>query len=75
MQLGLSLRDLGDQVGLSASYISDIERGNRTPTIETALAIGRALKQGDGEIAYFWVARHCGPKVLAALSETIRRQP
>jgi transcriptional regulator with XRE-family HTH domain len=43
VQLELTLRDLASQSGVSASAISDIERGAKSPTISTLDALARAL--------------------------------
>jgi transcriptional regulator with XRE-family HTH domain len=42
-QVGLTLRDLASQSGVSASMISDIERGAKSPTISTLDALAQAL--------------------------------
>ncbi len=42
-QLDLTLRDLASQSGVSASTISDIERGAKSPTISTLDALAQAL--------------------------------
>src|SRR5437667_9788052 len=42
-QLRLSLRDLATRSGVSASTISDIERGAKSPTISTLDALIQAL--------------------------------
>jgi transcriptional regulator with XRE-family HTH domain len=42
-QMGLSLRDLASLSGISASMISDIERGAKSPTISTLDTLARAL--------------------------------
>jgi transcriptional regulator with XRE-family HTH domain len=42
-QLGLTLRDLASQSGVSASMISDIERAAKSPTISTLAALAQAL--------------------------------
>jgi transcriptional regulator with XRE-family HTH domain len=42
-QLRLTLRDLASQSGVSASMISDIERGAKSPTISTLDALAQAL--------------------------------
>jgi transcriptional regulator with XRE-family HTH domain len=41
--LGLSQEELADRVGLSASYISLIEKGGRDPAVSTAEKIAAAL--------------------------------
>lgn len=42
-QLGLTLRGLAQQSGVSSSMISDIERGTKSPTISTLAALAQAL--------------------------------
>jgi transcriptional regulator with XRE-family HTH domain len=42
-QLGLTLRDLASRSGVSASTVSDIERGTKSPTITTLDALAQAL--------------------------------
>jgi transcriptional regulator with XRE-family HTH domain len=42
-QLGLTLRALAEQSGVSSSMISDIERGTKSPTISTLSALAEAL--------------------------------
>lgn len=39
----LSLRDLGEMAGMNASYLSQIERGERDPRPETVQRIAQAL--------------------------------
>lgn len=48
---GLTLVQLGQQAGLSASYLSQIERGVAMPSLPRLAAIARAL---DVEVAYFF---------------------
>jgi transcriptional regulator with XRE-family HTH domain len=48
---GLTLVQLGQRVGLSASYLSQIERGVAMPSLPRLAAIARAL---DVEVAYFF---------------------
>ena len=40
---GLTQEDLGDQVGLSGSYLSQIESGKREGTVKVYAALARAL--------------------------------
>jgi transcriptional regulator with XRE-family HTH domain len=42
-QLGLTLRDLASQSEVSASMISDVERGAKSPTVSTLDALAQAL--------------------------------
>ena len=39
----LSQEQLGDRCGLHRTYISDIELGNRNPTLQTAAKIAQSL--------------------------------
>ncbi len=48
---GLTLVQLGQQVGLSASYLSQIERGETTPSLSRLTTIAKAL---DVEVGYFF---------------------
>ena len=48
---GLTLAQLGQQVGLSASYLSQIERGLAMPSLSRLTAIASAL---DVEMGYFF---------------------
>lgn len=48
---GLTLVQLGQQVGLSASYLSQIERGVAMPSLPKLAAIARFL---DVEVAHFF---------------------
>jgi transcriptional regulator with XRE-family HTH domain len=41
---GWTLRDLADHTGLSVPYLSDIERGNTNPTLETLTTLAAALE-------------------------------
>jgi transcriptional regulator with XRE-family HTH domain len=42
--LGLSLRSLADRTGVSASFLSQVERGLVSPSIQTLTAVSRALE-------------------------------
>jgi len=42
-QRGLTLEDVAQRAGLTRSYLSKVERGLSTPSIESALAIAKAL--------------------------------
>jgi transcriptional regulator with XRE-family HTH domain len=50
VQARVSLRRVADELGLSAAYVSDIERGNRNPpTREIARTWARILGAGEDE--------------------------
>ena len=48
---GLSLRELGERIGVAYSYISVIENGKRTPNIEV---LSKAAKVLDVDLADFF---------------------
>ncbi len=41
---GLSQKELADAVGISVSYVSMLERGQRSPPLETIERMARALR-------------------------------
>ncbi len=43
-QKGLSQKALADNVGISVSYVSMLERGQRSPPLETIEKMARALR-------------------------------
>jgi transcriptional regulator with XRE-family HTH domain len=47
---GLSLRALAERSGISASMISDIERGAKSPTVTTLVRLAAALGAGAAEL-------------------------
>jgi transcriptional regulator with XRE-family HTH domain len=51
-ELGLSLRDLADRLGLSASLISQIERGRANPSVSTLYALVGALDVSLDELLF-----------------------
>lgn len=40
----IHLKDLGELTGVSMSFWSDVERGNRMPSVEVVLKLAKALK-------------------------------
>ena len=58
---GLTLAQLGQQVGLSASYLSQIERGVTMPSLSRLTTIARAL---DVEVRYFFEDAASSPCVV-----------
>jgi transcriptional regulator with XRE-family HTH domain len=62
--LGLSLRALGAQVGLSASFLAQVERSLASPSIESLQQIAQALKV---PIFYFFTEER-------TLERVVRRQ-
>jgi len=49
---GLSQRQLAKNVGISNTYLSDIENGRTTPSVKTFAKIARALTLDCNEIIY-----------------------
>lgn len=54
---GLTLRALGKLMGVSAAYISDIERGNRRPTSDAVLQLLAPALDIDPDIVWFTAGR------------------
>ena len=46
-QLGISQKELAEKVGISQSFLWDIEQGRSKPSIDTALKIAEALNISD----------------------------
>ena len=46
-QLGISQKELAEKVGISQSFLCDIEQGSSKPSIDTALKIAEALNIDD----------------------------
>lgn len=53
IELGLSGTELARRIGKSQPYISDLERGQRTPSLPTLKALAEAL---DKPVTYFLAA-------------------
>jgi transcriptional regulator with XRE-family HTH domain len=49
-ELGLSQEALADDAGIHRTYVSDVERGARNPTITVVDRLARALKVTAGEL-------------------------
>ena len=67
-EMGLSLRDLAEKVGLTASFLSQIERDQASPSIDSLRKISRAL---DVPVFYFLLERE-GPSPVVRRKQ--RRQ-
>ena len=59
-ELGLSLRALGERTGLSASFLSQLERGVAEPSVGSLMRLAQSL---DLPIAELLGARHAGPRM------------
>lgn len=62
LRQGLTLKELDDRAGLSATHLSEIERGRTSPTVGALLRIARALGH---EPAYF-----LEPEILPDIAHT-----
>ncbi|MHB8285982.1 MAG: helix-turn-helix domain-containing protein, partial [Caulobacteraceae bacterium] len=50
---GLKQNQIAERVGLSTSYVSEIERGQRTPTLETVERYARVFEMPASSIMFF----------------------
>ena len=46
-QLGISQKELAEKVGMSQSFLCDIEQGRSKPSIDTAIKIAQVLNVAD----------------------------
>lgn len=46
-QLGISQKELAEKVGISQSFLCDIEQGRSNPSIDTAVKLAEALNIYD----------------------------
>ena len=46
-QLGISQKELAEKVGISQSFLCDIEQGRSKPSIDTAIKIAQVLNVAD----------------------------
>jgi transcriptional regulator with XRE-family HTH domain len=47
---GLSLKELADQAGITSSYLGQVERGERKPSLRTVVLLARALRVPAGQL-------------------------
>lgn len=72
--MGWTLQTLADRVGLSAAYLSDIERGARTPPAHTVRAICNAFMDADSaEWFWLWLQDLIGAPSVLAMQTYARR--
>src|SRR3569832_3033749 len=67
-RLGLTLQELADKSGLSAPFLSQVERSQTTPSITSLLAIAQALQV---DIHYFINPPPSSQIVCCALSPVV----
>ena len=46
-RLGISQKELAEKVGISQSFLCDIEQGRSKPSIDTAIKISQVLNVAD----------------------------
>ena len=47
VRLGISQKELAENVGISQSFLCDIEQGRSKPSIDTAIKIAQVLNVAD----------------------------
>ena len=57
-QLGISQKELAEKVGMSQSFLCDIEQGRSKPSIDTALKIAEALNIDDIKFFVLFMYKH-----------------
>lgn len=50
LEAGLSQEELAELAGLHRTYVSLLERGQRNPSLEVILSLGKALKKSPGSL-------------------------
>ena len=50
LELSLSQEALAEDAGIHRTYVSDVERGTRNPTITVVARLARALRVKPGEL-------------------------
>ena len=67
-EMGLSGTELARRIGKSQPYISDLERGQRTPSLSTLRALARALNR---PLSYFLAADDGEPEAANLPERTL----
>ncbi len=70
----ISLRRLADELGLSAAYVSDIERGNRNPPSTEVIRKWAGIVSGD-EAEFVRTAKHDRPAVELPINRRLANAP
>lgn len=72
LELGMTQQKLADEANLSYSYISEIERGVKEPSLEVAHRIATVLKTGlDGLVA----SEETAPYILKEIIILLQKSP
>lgn len=70
---GLTQEMLAEQAGISAQYVSNIERGKENPTLDLLLRLADALKIPLGELCDFQADEVNRKKIMGAIREMLER--
>jgi transcriptional regulator with XRE-family HTH domain len=71
----LSLKELAEASGLSISYLNEIEKGKKYPTIEKLAALSQGLKIDLGELVSFKTGRNLHPLLKFLESDMVEKVP
>jgi transcriptional regulator with XRE-family HTH domain len=71
-RLGWTLKDLADKTDLSVPYLSDIERGNVNPTLQTLTTLADALDLTLGDLVDGQPGATTGPPLSVSLQRFVR---
>jgi transcriptional regulator with XRE-family HTH domain len=70
-RLGWTLKDLADKTDLSVPYLSDIERGNVNPTLQTLTTLADALDLTLGDLVDGQPGATTGPPLSVSLQRFV----
>ncbi|OGQ80273.1 MAG: hypothetical protein A3F90_10530 [Deltaproteobacteria bacterium RIFCSPLOWO2_12_FULL_60_19] len=70
----MSQEKLAERAGISAQYVSNIERGTENPTLDLLLRLAEALKVSLGEMCEFESVEEMDRRKLrSAVSEMLKK--
>lgn len=71
LELGMTQQKLADEANLSYSYVSEIERGVKEPSLDVANRIATALKTGlDGLVASEEISSYVIKEIVILLQKS-----
>jgi transcriptional regulator with XRE-family HTH domain len=71
---GWTLKDLANKTGLSVPYLSDIERSNGNPTLETLTTLATAMETTVTDLLGDQAAAFAGPPLSVSLQRFVRSE-